>query len=278
MAIITFKSNETKETAQTLSLVAVATQMAIERNYKILIVSTNFKDRTLEDCFWINEGGVALNSNLVKKDVGIDSGVEGLIRIMSSNKTNPEIIKNYTKIVLKDRLEILPSPKATEYRDYEAISSLYPEILQMADRYYDIVIVDLSKRISEEHAEKIIQISDVIMVNLTQRLKSIDDFIELREKEELYRRKHIMLLIGRYDVFSKYNIKNITRYLKEKKQVDAIPYNTLYFEACSEGKVIDFFLKLRNLDQSDRNYLFLKQTSEIANNIIYKLQELQMKL
>ena len=79
MAIITFKSNETKETAQTLSLVAVATQMAIEHNYKVLVVSTNFKDKTLEDCFWENEGGLALSSNIVKKDVGIDSGVEGLM-------------------------------------------------------------------------------------------------------------------------------------------------------------------------------------------------------
>ena len=274
MAIITFKSNETKETAQTLSLVAVATQMAIEHNYKILIVSTNFKDRTLEDCFWENESGLAI----LKKDFGIDSGVEGLIRIMGSNKTNPEIIKNYSKTILKERLDVLPAPKTTEYKDYENISALYPEILQMADRYYDLVIVDLCKRMDEKYAENKIQISDVLMVNLTQRLKNIDDFIELREKEEFYRRKHIMLLIGRYDIYSKYNIKNITRYLKEKKQVGIIPYNTLYFEACSEGKVIDFFLKLRNVDQLDRNFIFIKQTSKIANDILYKLQELQMKL
>lgn len=277
MAIITFKSNETKETAQTLSLVAVATQMAIEHNYKILIVSTSFKDRTLEECFWENEDGLALSSNIIKKDIGIDSGVEGLIRIMFSNKTNPEIIKNYTKIVLKERLDVLQSPKTTEYKNYENITALYPEILQMADRYYDIVIVDLSKRMSEKDAEKIIQISDVVIVNLTQRLKSIENFIELREQEEFYKRRNIMLLIGRYDIYSKYNIKNITRYLKEKKNVDVIPYNTLYFEACCEGKAVDFCLKIRNVDETDRNFVFLKQTSKIANDIIYKLQELRMK-
>ena len=38
MAIITFKSNEIKETAQTLSIAAVATQLAIKHNYKVLIV------------------------------------------------------------------------------------------------------------------------------------------------------------------------------------------------------------------------------------------------
>lgn len=279
MAIITFKSNEIKETAQTLSIAAVAAQMAIEHNYKILLVSTNFKDKTLEECFWnVNKKTPLVNMMGKPAAVGIQSGVEGLMRVMASNKTSPEIVKNYSKIILRDRLDVLPSPSITEYRDYENIAATYPEILQLANRYYDIILVDLSKRMSEQYAENIIQISDIVVVNLTQRLKSIDDFIELREAEEFYKRKHIMLLIGRYDSFSKYNTKNITRYMKEKNTVNVIPYNTLFFEACSEAKIIDFFLRLKNIDELDRNYLFIKEVTNMGNNIIYKLQELQMKL
>lgn len=279
MAIITFKSNEIKETAQTLSIAAVAAQMAIEHNYKILLVSTNFKDKTLEECFWdVNKKTPLVNMMGKPAAVGIESGVEGLMRVMASNKTSPEIVKNYSKIILRDRLDVLPSPSITEYKDYENITAAYPEILQLANRYYDIILVDLSKRMSEQYAENIIQISDIVVVNLTQRLKSIDDFIELREAEEFYKRKHIMLLIGRYDSFSKYNTKNITRYMKEKKPVNVIPYNTLFFEACSEAKIIDFFLRLKNIDELDRNYLFIKEVTNMGNNIIYKLQELQMKL
>lgn len=40
MAIITFWSNTKKETGQSMSIAAVATSMAIEHNYKILLVST----------------------------------------------------------------------------------------------------------------------------------------------------------------------------------------------------------------------------------------------
>ena len=279
MAIITFESNEIKETGQTLSVAAVAAQMAIEHNYKILLVSTNFKDKTLEECFWeVNKKTPLVSMTGRPAAVGIESGVEGLMRVIASNKTSPEIVKNYSKIILKNRLDILPSPNITEYRDYENIAAAYPEILQLANHYYDIVLVDLSKRMSEQYAENIVQISDVVVVNLTQRLKSIDDFIELRESQEFYRRKHIMLLIGRYDAFSKYNAKNITRYMKEKKIVNVIPYNTLFFEACSEAKIIDFFLRLRNIDEADRNYLFMNEVTNMGNNIIYKLQELQMKL
>ena len=78
MAIITFKSNELKETGQTLSLAAIATQMAIEHSYKILIVSTNFKDQTLENCFWeLDRLNKPIIANTRNASVGVDSGVEG---------------------------------------------------------------------------------------------------------------------------------------------------------------------------------------------------------
>ncbi len=277
MAIITFKSMGTKETGQSLSVAAVATQMAIDHNYKILVVSTSFNDKTLEECFWEEE---KTNVALVKPaSVGIESGVEGLIRVLTSNKTNPEIVKNYSKIILRDRLDVLPSPTSTEYKDYASVSEKYAEVLQTADRYYDIVFVDLSRNMPTQFAEDIIQISDVVIVNLGQKMRDIDKFLELRENNEFYRRKHIMLLIGKYDAYSKYNSKNITRYLRERKQIGVVPYNTLYFEASAEGKIIDFYLKLKNIiDESDRNKLFMKETTNVCSNIIYKLQELQMKL
>ena len=115
-------------------------------------------------------------------------------------------------------------------------------------------------------------------MNLTQRLRTIDDFIALRENSEFYRRKNIILNIGRYDKFSKYNDKNITKYLREKQQVSVVPYNTLFFEACSEGTVIDLLLKLRSItDDTDRNVMFVKELKNLDNNIIVKMQELQMK-
>ena len=88
-----------------------------------------------------------------------------------------------------------------------------------------------------------------------------------------------MLLVGRYDRNSKYNTKNITRYLKEKKIVSAVPYNTLFFEACSEGSIIEFMLKAKNItDETDTNSIFIKEIKSIDEGIIFKLQELQMKI
>ena len=113
MAIITFRSKELKETGQTLSLAAVATNMAIEHSYKTLIVSTNFKDLVLENCFWELD---RLNKPIIAAQgptrLGVDSGIEGLIRVLTSNKTSTEIVKNYSRTILRDRLDMLLSPNA----------------------------------------------------------------------------------------------------------------------------------------------------------------------
>ena len=280
MAIIAFWSNEEKETAQTMSMVALSTYMSIEHNYKILNVSTNFQDETLENSYWDLEKMEQLVKTISNdnKQVGLESGVEGLIKIINSNKTSSNIVSNYTKIVFKDRLDVLCSPKTQDYEEYKQIAELYPNIIQVADRSYDLVFVDVSKKLPKELIKQILELSDVIVVNMTQRLKTIDEFMKLREENAFFKKNNILLNIGRYDKFSKYNIKNITRYMREKKDVHAVLYNTLFFEACSEGKVAEFFLRLRKLDPEDRNAIFVSEIARLTKDLIYKMQELQLKL
>lgn len=281
MAIIAFWSEEKKETGQTLSMVALSTYIAIQHNYKILNVSTNFKDETLEECYWNIEKETSFMKRLHDADtenmVGLEAGIEGLIKVIKSNKTTPNIVSNYSKAIFNDRLDILCSPKTTEYSEYLEIAKMYPEILNIANRNYDLVFVDISKRMGEEEVNRILEIADVIVVNITQRLQIIDKFYHLREENKFFKNDNVLLNIGRCDKFSKYNVKNISRYLRMKKDVLAVPYNTLYFESCSEGKVADFFLKLRGTDIDDRNQAFIKEISRMAKQLIYKLQELQIR-
>lgn len=279
MAIIAFWSNEEKETAQTMSMVALSTYMAVEHNYKILNVSTDFKDDTLENSYWnLNKTGQFIRTfSKGMPQVELESGVEGLIKIIESNKTATNLISSYTKIVFKDRLDVLCASKTQNYEEYKQITEFYPSILQVANKSYDFIFVDISKKMPEEQAKQILELSDVIIVNMTQRLKTIDKFIELREKNEFFKKNNILINIGRYDKFSKYNIKNISRYMKERKDVNSIIYNTLFFEACSEGNVTEFFFRLRNLDPEDRNAIFIDEIKRLTKDLIYRLQEIQLK-
>ena len=279
MSIVTFWNNRKEETGKTLSIAAIATHMAIEHNYKILVVSTGHKDETLDRCFWQEKKQAKKNLGLFgpNTNVGIEDGIVGLETLMKSNRVSPEQVTNYTKIVFKDRLEILPSFKG-EKLEYDEIKTTYPDIISLANNYYDLVFVDLDEEVGEEISKQILEKSNIIMVTLSQRLISINNFMKLREEEPVLKSIKTLILIGRYDKYSKYTVKNITRYMGEKNKVSTIPYNTLFFEACEEAGVPDFFLKIRKVDEDDRNGFFLSEVRRTTENIIYRLQDLAMKL
>ena len=137
--------------------------------------------------------------------------------------------------------------------------------------------MDLDNSINEFSSLQILKDSNLIIANVNQRLASIDEFNEACEEEEYLESNKVLVLIGRYDKYSKYNSKNITRYLGRKKEILTIPYNTLYFEATEEAGVPDMFLKFRNLtDSEDRNGFFIQEVKRASEAIIYKLQDLQM--
>lgn len=284
MSIVTFWNSSRQQAGQTMSIAAIATYMAIEHNYKILVISTTDREDSFRRCFWEEKKG--------KKNLGIfgpnasleiENGVEGLVRVIRSNKITPEVITNYTKVVFKDRLEFLLGSesriKGENSTDNIDIKSVYPDIISMANQYYDIVFVDLDENIGEETKKTILHQSDILVVNIGQRLRDVEKFYELRQKISMYNSKKTILMIGRYDKFSKYNAKNISRYLGEKNKIQTIPYNTLFFEASEEAGVPDLFLRFKkNLDPEDRNAFFIEEVKRATENIIYRLQDLQMKV
>ncbi len=274
MSVVTFWSNGKEQTGKTMSIAAIATYMAIEHNKRILVISTANKKDALENCFWETKKNRKLIGLFTSKNNYMDTqnGIDGLVKLMKSNKISSDIITNYTKIVFKDRLEILLGSKTIEDK-----STYYPDIIKMANQFYDLVFVDLDNSINEFSRLQILKDSNLIIANVNQRLASIDEFNEACEEEEYLESNKVLVLIGRYDKYSKYNSKNITRYLGRKKEILTIPYNTLYFEATEEAGVPDMFLKFRNLtDLEDRNGFFIQEVKRASEAIIYKLQDLQM--
>ncbi len=278
MSVVTFWNNKKEQTGKTLDIVAIATHMAIEHNSRILVISTGHKDTTLDRCFWEerkqkkNLGLFGPNTNIAMED-----GIVGLETLMKSNRVSPEQITNYTKIIFKERLEILPSFKG-EKLEYDELKMNYPDIISLANNYYDLVLVDLDEKLGEEISNQILEKSNLIVACLSQRLASINNFMKIREEVPIFNSPKTLLLIGRYDKYSKYTVKNITRYMGEKNKVSTIPYNTLFFEACEEAKVPDLFLRLRKVDEDDRNSLFVAEVKRTADNIMYRLQDLAMKM
>lgn len=279
MPIISFVNNRKEETGKTMSLVAIATYMAINHNKRILIISTTNQEDRIRKCFFEEKQAKKLRLGIFgenKSTFENESGIEGIAKIARSNKLTPDMITNYTKVVFKDRLEILLGAENLKDQVEKEIAEEYIDVINLANSYYDTVFVDLDNNVGEEIKEKIVKISDLVIVNSSQNYSSLKKLKENKEKNELLKSPKSLILIGRYDKYSKYNSKNITRFLEEKNQVLTVPYNTLYFEATNEAGVPDFFLKLRRIaDSDDRNVIFLDEIKRDTENIIYRIQELQ---
>ena len=279
MAIISFWSQDKKSSGQTLSIAAIATQMCIEHNMRTLIINANFNDDTLERCFWnVNKNrNLARNLNIGKIDIA--SGAEGLVSAIASNKATPEVISNYTRIIFKNRLDVLPGLKTKIYEDYNKSLMLYKDLLLAADKYYDLVFIDLPKSLNIESTQAIIEKSAIVIYTMPPNLKQIDEFIKVKMESPLYRKGNVIPLLTISNDSSKYNVKNTSKYIGEKKIIPTVPYNTLLMENACEAGVANMFLQLRlSRSSQDTNIQFLNEISNCGKSIIYKLQELQYKV
>ena len=99
MAIISFWNDGKAETGQSMTIAAVATALAIDYDYKILIINTRHNDISLERAF---EPKNSMNAMFAKGKLDLDTGLSGVVKAIASNKTSPEIITNYTKVIFKN--------------------------------------------------------------------------------------------------------------------------------------------------------------------------------
>lgn len=282
MSIITFWSNGKEQVGKTLSTIAVATNIAIERNKRSLIVSTSYKDKTLLNCYYDEEKEKAkreLIKKSSKKMVELGVGMQGLFTLLKSGKLTPDIITDYTKIVFKDRLELLANLEIENQIKDEEIMENYFEIIQMANQYYDYVFVDLDNSIGENQINQILKNSDIIVEVFSQRITKMRELIELRANTPVLNGKNTILLISKYNRNSKYKSKNIKSFLHEKKEINVIPYNNLFFEAAEEGTVPDLFLRLRKMiDKTDTHAVFIEEVKKASDRILDRIEELKIQI
>lgn len=275
MAIISFWSDGEKETGKTSSIAAIATYLSINSNYKTLLFNTEYNDSSLENCFWEQKKNKRNMEFMLKDRADIAAGTSGVAKAVLSNKTSPEIVKNYTKTIFKNRLEILTEPKISQ-EDYETQRTTYREIARMSNRYYNLVFVDITGSLEDNITRNMLEISDIIVVNLPQNLKKINEYYELKQTEQLFDKYKTVVLIGKCDRQSKYNAKNISRYMNIK-DLYPVPYTTQFLEATNEGKVDEYFMKYRVKSHPDENTYFVEEIKNISTRLLEKIKELQMR-
>ena len=274
MPIVTFWNGTGEQCGTSSSCVAFATQLAIEHNIKILVITTSFNDSLIKDCFWKQTKSSIF---FTKASSGIENaGIEGLNRLIRSNRITPDAITDYTNVVLTGRLEILLGIEGN-IEQFDLVKDKYPQIIDQAGRYYDMVIVDLDNKIGEIAVTEILKKSDIVVALVSQRSNNIIKVKNLIEQSDFLKEEKTLITIGNYKSESKYNVKNISRnILKKKSIINTIPYNNLFFDASQEGKIIDLFLRLMSLNEKNKNYFFVSELKRLYENINIKLRMSKM--
>ena len=189
----------------------------------------------------------------------------------------PEIITDYAKIVLTNRLEILLGIESDSVEQYDQVKQKYAQIINMAGKYYDMVVVDLDKRIGNKTEMEILRTSDVVVALVSQRAKQIEKVKKMIKEGIVLNEQNTLMVIGKYMENTKYNAKNISRnLLKTKDIINTIPYNNLFFESTQEGTVIDLFLTFMRIKEKDSNYNFVQELKNLNEVIKEKNELLQM--
>ena len=191
------------------------------------------------------------------------------MKLANSNRITPELIHDYTKIIFKNRLEVLYSPMKNEKKE-EFIEKMKNIILN-ASKYYDQVIIDLEKGIKYEQQLDILNISDVIVINTDQRIDTIEKALNSEEIQK--NKKKIIWNICKYDKNSKYNAKNLLRNILKKETVCETAYNTLVSEATQEGKLVELMLKFRTIRENGENLEFILNSKKLVEEILLKYQQ-----
>lgn len=275
MPIITFWSNNEKSIGQTVSTSIVATVTAIEHNYKVLLISADLNDKVLETCFGSQETNKEIVKGLVKTNqMGLDSGIQGLLKLVDTNRITPELIHDYTRIIFKNRLEVLYSPMVAEgQREEKEVLSKMKNVIINAARYYDYVFVDLKKGIKHNEQLEILDLSDVIVANIDQSIDAIENVLKREEIQKMQRK--MVLNICRNDKKSKYNSKNLARKMLKKRGICEIDYNTLVYDAAQEGGIPELMLRFRTLKDEDENSEFALKVKLLIEQILIKYREMR---
>lgn len=277
MAIVTFWSDSPKDTAQSTTALAIATHFAMEKNTRILLIDANFSDETITRAYWKPPKENRFFKELNRGKLDIASGADGLVSAIASNKATPEIIANFTKVVFKNRLDILPGLSTKSATEFDKSLVYYKDLLINANKFYDIVLVDLEKTSEKPTVRALLDVSSIIMYTMTPNLLEINKYTEALKQYAFLQKNNVIPILGRSDELSKYNPKNVAKKLGEKGGMAFVPYNIRYAEATYEGGISQYFANLKVSSFDPQQGLFVEGLNDAIGRIQYKIEELQVR-
>lgn len=265
MSQITFWSPDHGRGGTTFNTVAVGTMMGLEYDIRTLITQTQFSRSNLESAFFKSKENHMRNLN------AMNTGLDALERLVKTKKLQPDNISNHAIPLEPGRLDLLIGTNKTDESHYEGLEPFIQTIFQEANRYYQAVLVDAHSGARNALTNKIIETSEMVVVNLSQDSASIERFLSQEDMPCNLKDKPHIILIGQYDPDSKYSLSNIKRTFDIDCPIYTLPYCTDFRDAFNDKDVLGWFRRSRNVNRKHENHYFFQEVRKFVNALLQEI-------
>ncbi|WP_434750757.1 hypothetical protein [Paenibacillus amylolyticus] len=195
-----------------------------------------------------------------------ENGWDAVERLFHSGSLNKHNLRDYTKPLLKDRLDLLTGSMNWSERSASENAKLLKKLMETANQCYDLVLLDAER--TNVDSDLLVKQADYVVVVLNQDMRNLEQFFEEILPEHPNERK-LHVLINKYDSHSRATLSNIKRGFRYKGSLSAIPYTTGFLDAMNRRDVARY-LQLENPgDKKDvRKGSFAAGMGELARLIM----------
>ncbi|WNS41075.1 hypothetical protein [Paenibacillus sp. MMS20-IR301] len=219
----------------TSNMAVVAATIALDHHIRVLMTHTHLKEGVLEYVF--------SQAKTAARAAGTSGGMDAIERLVQCGMLTPEGIRDHAESILKDRLELL---SGSLHAEKHTAKLLLPHIFKDYRRFYDLLFVDLSAEDDPEVVSLVMQQADLIVVNLSQNLVSLNSYFVTNGKMPVPEHKQVLYCLGAYERRSRMNKERVIKqYGLKKSAVGIIPYHTGFMDAQNERRTVPFLLKAR---------------------------------
>ncbi|MEB3103294.1 hypothetical protein [Ferviditalea candida] len=259
---VVFWSPAPGQTGNTTNLIAVAALLGLEYSSRLLLLGHLQSRRTpMEQAF--------MKRRMKGEDeivFAADTGIDALARLAINRKLTPELIRDYTLPILKDRLDLLPGSNKADKTFILALKDAIEPLLDTAKRYYDLTMIDGGSGTGSGWTQALLQNADLVVVSLNQNRFVLERFFQ--HQEELLKDKKTLLVLGQYDRHSGLTARNIARKHKTSIPIYPVPHQACFMDASQEGRAVDFLFRNRSVPRDHEHYFFMQSVRSLAQAII----------
>ncbi len=265
--LVSFWSSHHGQTGATTNLIVLSLAIALNEKAKILVCHSQYGETQLEK---------ALVSDIdsYMEDTLCNYGLEPVVRLTKNGLLNTENLSDYTIPLLKNNgYDLLAGVrrKIEGSQEQSVYENSLLKTLELANKKYDYVFVDIASGFINDLSKKIIDISDVVVININQNKYVLESVMQSNLINEIAEKS--IYCIGRYDKKIKATIKNINRKYKIKNTI-YVPYSSQIIDLINRGEILELFGRniLENKKSKSDFFIDLLQSAEalvkIGNKIV----------